>query len=47
MKTVCCICKKLIRETDDEQDLVSYGMHEECFKKYYQGMDVLHLLSAV
>ena len=45
MKTICLVCKKLICETDDEQDLVSHGMHEGCCVDYYKELD-LPLLQA-
>jgi hypothetical protein len=47
MKVICCICQKLISEIDDGQDLVSYGMHEECGLEYYRELDLTPLPHAV
>lgn len=44
MKVICLICKKSIYETDEEQDLVSHGMHEACGIEYYQELDLLPIL---
>jgi len=35
MKVVYLFCKKLIRETEDEEGLVSHGMHEACGIGHY------------
>jgi len=47
MKVVCTICKQLILETEDEQDLVSHGMHETCGIEYYRELELHPVLSDV
>ena len=47
MKVVCLFCKKLIRETEDEKDLVSHGKHETCGIGYYRELKLISVLAGV
>lgn len=40
MKIMCMICGQLICETEEDQDLVSHGMHFGCGIEYYRELDL-------